>query len=234
MSESEDFQSELEDFKLDKPEDFELDKPSDEPPPPGAPESRWKVWWLDIAASLLVGVIGGYIVLRQSERREPPAPARNARRPASIDCRGSWGSTSFHRSMTPSAGARLVRRLSSHPRVVAWLATDGLLLSFAVVIEIATGTPRRGVAAPRLAAQFRTRVTKAFCISTYRATSATTVMRTPLSLDPRGTARLYATLTPRINVHTAASESPTAISARCWSGRSWSFWRCRSLKARFS
>jgi hypothetical protein len=96
---------------------------------------------------------------------------------------------------------RLVRELSSHPRVVAWLATDDLIRSFTVAVQnIADGR------VPTM--PLRTlRPTGPFTVTT----AATQLRIDPRSyarfdslagavdsIDPAGAAQLYATLKPRI------------------------------------
>lgn len=102
---------------------------------------------------------------------------------------------------TDSLVRQLVGMLSSHPRVAAWLTTDQLIRNFTVVvINIADGqTPAKHLAAVRPAGQFSP------------AEEGDTLILHPRNyqryddyadavagLDPEGTARLYATLKPRI------------------------------------
>jgi len=95
----------------------------------------------------------------------------------------------------------LVTKLSSHPKVVAWLTTDQLIRNFTVVVlNIANGrTPSRHLARIGPGEKFQVREERA-SISidprSYRRydSSADAVA----GLDAQGTARLYATLEPRI------------------------------------
>jgi hypothetical protein len=96
---------------------------------------------------------------------------------------------------------QLVSRLSTHPRVTAWLATDGLLRNFAVVVaNIAEGArPIKQLATQRPAARFAVRETAAGAFidpESYRRYDA--YADGVAGLDARGTARVYATLKPRI------------------------------------
>jgi len=96
----------------------------------------------------------------------------------------------------------LVGKLSAHPRVAAWLATDGLVRNFTVVVvNIAEGrTP-----APQLR---RLRPTGAFRVSQRGSDTVidprsydryTTLAEASASLDPAGSARLYTALKPLID-----------------------------------
>ncbi len=95
----------------------------------------------------------------------------------------------------------LVAQLSSHPTVAAWLTTDQLIRNFTVVVEnIRPGARQRRSWArcvrPEVSSFARSAAPSR---STRAATSATTRYADAVSgLDARGTARLYATLKPRI------------------------------------
>jgi len=95
----------------------------------------------------------------------------------------------------------LVRSLSSHPSVSAWLATTGLVRNFAVVVDnIATGaTPARQlrVLAPR--GPFRVLESEGVIVidtAGYRRYDA--IAAAVSGIDPVGAARVYSTLKPRI------------------------------------
>jgi hypothetical protein len=97
---------------------------------------------------------------------------------------------------------QLVSKLSSHPRVAAWLTTDGLIRNFTVVVaNISEGrSPARHLrsVAPSGPFQVASRNGAEFV-------DARTYQRYDLladaiaSLDAAGSAQLYATLKPRIN-----------------------------------
>lgn len=96
---------------------------------------------------------------------------------------------------------QLVTQLSSHPRVAAWLATDGLLRNFAVVVtNISTGaTPIKALQSQRPETPFAVRETAAGNVidpASYRRYDA--YADAVAGLDARNTARLYETLKPRI------------------------------------
>ena len=95
----------------------------------------------------------------------------------------------------------LVSKLSAHPRVAAWLATQGLLRNFAAVLaNIADGdTPVTHLMKQRPAAPFTVRETATGTFidpASYRRYDS--YADAVAGLDPRGTARLFATLKPRI------------------------------------
>jgi hypothetical protein len=95
----------------------------------------------------------------------------------------------------------LVEKLSSHPRVAAWLATRGLIRNFTtVVVNIADGrTPASHLGPIRPAGSFqviergRQLVVDPRSYERYDALADAVT-----SLDTAGSARLYATLKPRI------------------------------------
>jgi hypothetical protein len=95
----------------------------------------------------------------------------------------------------------LVKALSSHPSVAAWLATDGLIRNFTVsVANVAEGrTPSRHLSRLRPGAPFRVLERGEDALIDPRSYERYTTLATAAaSLDPAGSARLYATLKPRI------------------------------------
>lgn len=96
---------------------------------------------------------------------------------------------------------QLVSLVSTHPRVATWLATSGLLRNFAATVaNIAEGeTPIKQLARQRPDAKFTVRETAGGTFidpASYRRYDS--YADAVAGLDPRGTARLYATLKPRI------------------------------------
>lgn len=96
---------------------------------------------------------------------------------------------------------QLVSQLSSHPRVAAWLATDGLIRNFAVVVtNIANGgTPVKALRSQRPTAPFAVRETPNGTVidpASYRRYDS--YADAVAGLDARGTAQVYETLKPRI------------------------------------
>jgi hypothetical protein len=95
----------------------------------------------------------------------------------------------------------LVRALSNHPTIAAWLATDGLIRNFTVAVaNIAEGVaPAKQLSALRPSAAFLVVESggKSF-IDPRSYNRYTTLADAVASVDPAGAARLYATLKPRI------------------------------------
>lgn len=173
------------------------------------PEPRRKGWILAIVAAVLLAV-GGSGFLYFYWKRAPPAPA---------DVR-----TATEQAIAPTAPARplpeagetidlppldetdpivreLVARLSSHPTVAAWLATDQLIRNFTVVVEnISSGrTPAAHLGKVRPVGSFQVREDRGGLWIDPRSYRRYDRYADAVSgLDARGAARLYATLRPRL------------------------------------
>lgn len=97
--------------------------------------------------------------------------------------------------------ANLVRKLSSHPRVAAWLTTQGLVRNFAVVVwNIAEGkTPAKSLRPLRPVTPFRVVERNGDIYVDSRSYERyTSLAEAVASLDATGSASLYATIKPRI------------------------------------
>lgn len=95
----------------------------------------------------------------------------------------------------------LVKQITSHPRVSAWLATDGLIRNFTVTVaNIAEGmTPARHLRVLRPSSGFRVSERAGNLYIDPRGYERyDTLAAAAASIDPAGAARLYATLKPRI------------------------------------
>lgn len=100
-----------------------------------------------------------------------------------------------------SVVAGLVAKLSSHPRVAAWLATKGLIRNFTVVVtNIAEGqAPAALVPSLRPSSSFNVvQRGAATYIDPQSYERYTPLADAVASVDPAGSARLYATLKPRL------------------------------------
>src|SRR5262249_29264786 len=91
--------------------------------------------WIAIALLVVAAAIAVYIVYG---RRPAPAPAA-AVAPARAEPPGPLGKGADQVVLPPLANTdplvrELVRKLTSHPSVVAWLATNGLIRNFTVVV----------------------------------------------------------------------------------------------------
>jgi hypothetical protein len=99
---------------------------------------------------------------------------------------------------------QLVRALSSHPSVAAWLATDGLIRNFTVVVEnIAAGrTPSRQLRVLKPSQPFATvdagNGTGDVVIDPRSYNRYNDLAAAVASVNPKGAATLYSTLKPRI------------------------------------
>ena len=97
--------------------------------------------------------------------------------------------------------ADLVRKLSSHPQVAAWLTTEGLIRNFtASVLSIAEGkTPARSLQPLRPRGPFQVVARdRTIYIDSRSYERYTPLAEAVASIDAQGSASLYATLKPRI------------------------------------
>jgi hypothetical protein len=183
--------------------DLHLDKPN-EPP---LHDRRWTVWRTVLILALVAVV--GYLLwslvwpmrkgseqvqVATDQQKAAVTPERPEAVPGeNIDLPPLGESDALVR--------QLVGRLSSHPKVAAWLATDQLIRNFTVVVlNIADGrSPAQHLRAVRPTGQF---------VVQQQGTGARIDPRSYRrydeyadamgALDAQGTARLYATLKPRI------------------------------------
>lgn len=96
---------------------------------------------------------------------------------------------------------QLVRALSSHPTIVAWLTTDGLIRNFTVVVEnIAAGrTPSRHLRVLKPKGPFAVVDADGSAVIDPRSYNRyNDIAAAVSSVDPDGAAKLYSTLKPRI------------------------------------
>jgi len=96
---------------------------------------------------------------------------------------------------------QLVRTLSTHPRIAAWLATDGLIRNFVVVVEnVAHGvTPARHLGTLRPAERFAASDRDGVLFVDPRGYDRFDgIAEAAASIDAAGAANVYATLKPRI------------------------------------
>ena len=174
------------------------------PEPPLEPPRRRPIGlWLVIAA--LAIAIGAAIYFAFGRRAGPPTTAATAPAAAPQPVK-PLGGDAEPVVVPPLAESdpvvrELVRQLSSHPSVAAWLATNGLIRNFTVsVSNVADGaSPARHLGVLRPTGRFAARdrggvlVVDPRSYERYNALSAAVA-----SIDPAGAARLYATLKPRI------------------------------------
>jgi hypothetical protein len=186
-------------------DDEELLKSTPETVRPGKSSRRAGPWFLAAllvaAAGLLMYVaFGNWTIGNGTTTAGSPAPPVAARPSQPL------GGDPMSVAVPPldesdAVVGKLLETLSSHPRVLAWLATKGLIRNFTVVVSnIAEGkTPATLVPVLRPASRFNTieRGT-AVLVDPESHERYTPLAEAVASLDPAGTARLYATLKPRI------------------------------------
>jgi hypothetical protein len=180
--------------------DYELDKTPLETLSEQRRSSRWT--WI-IALVVLIGVaVGGYLLV--SRRRVPDSqPAPVAETPASPS---PLGSDRLAVDVPPLNASdvlvrELVRQLSAHPLVAAWLARDGLIRNFTVVVSnIAEGaTPVKHVTVLRPSGRFQVvERSDGLYLDPQSYERYSELASAFASLDPADAVKLYATLQPRI------------------------------------
>lgn len=180
--------------------DYELRKTPNEPPPPQRSVGFW------VLAVLLMGAaaIAAFIVFgRRPAAPAPTAEAVRAPQPAIQPLGGDAAPIELPPLDESDVLVReLVKQLSSHPSVAAWLATDDLIRSFTIgVTNVVEGkTPARQLPMLRPSSSFRVLergddlIIDPRSYERYDALAAAAA-----SMDPAGSARLYATLKPRID-----------------------------------
>lgn len=176
-----------------------------EEPPPLEPRSTNPGVWIAAILVALAAAIAAYVVY--GRRPAPPAPAATAKadEPARSSV-GPLGGDAESIAVPPlgesdSVVRDLVRRITSHPAALAWLATNGLIRNFTVVVaNVVEGTTPAGhlrVLRPAAAFGVVERDGQLFVDSrSYERYDS--VAAAAASIDPQGAARVYATLKPRI------------------------------------
>jgi len=157
--------------------------------------------WIAGVLLIAAAAVAAYIVFG---RRAPQVATAPPVRPAEVS--KPLGGTAAPITLPPldqSDGvvADLVRKLSSHPQVAAWLTTEGLIRNFTVVVlSIAEGkTPARSLRPLRPGAPFRVvERDRAIYIDARSYDRYAPLAEAVASIDAQGSASLYATLKPRI------------------------------------
>jgi hypothetical protein len=181
--------------------DYELLKSSDEPPIE-APRKRPVGMWLIVAALCIAAAVAAYVLVgrRQAPATSEEAPIAGAQPAAPL------GGTADPIAVPPldesdAVFRQLVSSISSHPTIAAWLATDGLIRGFTVaVVTIAEGkTPARDLRVLRPSAPFGVVDQDGeLTIDPRSYKRYDDLASAAASMDPEGTAKLYATIKPRI------------------------------------
>ena len=189
----------------DRPVDVDIMRAAPEEIPAESGDHPAPVLTWVIAAAFVIGVAAvAYIEFRGPGQ---PASAPTSRdRALPPDAAANLGGAAMPVVVPPLDQSdpvvrELVRQLTSHPQVAAWLATDGLVRNFTVVmVNTADGaTPARHLRALRPAAAFSVDTTANGLVldpRSYRRYDG--IASAVASVDADGAARLYGTLKPRI------------------------------------
>jgi hypothetical protein len=181
------------------PSDVDLLRTGPEDPIGMPPRSGRAALILAIGAILLGALVGGYLHLRRGPSAPPSTQAKRAAAPQTQPAAEQMALPPLDAS--DALVRELVSRLSSHPTVAAWLATDGLIMNFAVVTaRIAEGQTPAGelkAVGPVSPIRIRTSRNRTYIDpSSYRRYDR--YAEAVAALDARGAARLYETLKPRV------------------------------------
>ena len=183
--------------------DVELVRPPDflggEPPP-----TRAALWW--IAAAVLAVATAAGIYFATARRTAPPAATRADRATPNTASDRPLGYNADRIDLPPLDQTdplvrNLVKQLSSHPSVAAWLTSDRLIRNFvAVVANVAEGpTPAVHLRMLRPAVGFKVSDRGARTVIDPRSYERyDDLADAAASIDAAGAARLYATLKPRM------------------------------------
>ena len=186
----------------DDPGDLDLYKPEREAPITAPDRRRRPTILIGVAIVLALSLAGAYLYLR-TPSPEQPAVAADPASPPQRD-RGAESPESVvlpPLDETDDVVRELIRGLSSHPAVAAWMTTDGLILNFTVVtLRISNGeSPAQELRAIGPIPPFRPRTAREDLFvapSSYQRYNG--YAEAVSALDARGAARLYTTLKPRI------------------------------------
>lgn len=191
---------------MDDLPDYELQRTAGGPSPVATPRARSAGMWMAVGALIVAAAAAAYVVFGRPFRRA--APAAPAQPPAAAKAAppASLGREAEPIALPPldesdALVRTLVRALSTHPAVTAWLTTSGLIRNFTVVIaNIADGaTPARQLTVLRPSTSFRVVERDGIPYLDERSDGRYAAIADAVaSIDPAGAARLYATLKPRI------------------------------------
>ncbi len=178
---------------------YELEKTPDDQPPP----RRSTGWWALAAVLIAAAAVAAYFVF--GHRLPAPAPASERVRSAQPVDHPLGGDAAPivlpPLNETDPLVRELVKKISSHPRVAAWLATDDLIRSFTTAVtNVAEGkTPARQLPMVRPSSGFRVLERGGDLIIDPRSYERYDALAAAAaSMDADGSARLYGTLKPRI------------------------------------
>jgi hypothetical protein len=164
-----------------------------------------RIQWV-ILVAILLGAVAGALYVALTKRPAPMSASTTTASAAKNEEARSLGGSPEPIAVPPldesdAVVRRLIRTLSDHPAVAAWLMTDGLIRNFtAAVTNIADGMPpAEQLRALRPTASFRVLESGGKLYidpQTYNRYNA--IADAVGSIDPDGAAKVYATLKPRI------------------------------------
>jgi hypothetical protein len=185
--------------------DLQLEKPD---APDAAPRRRGGAR-LTVGALIVLALVtyGGYLAWLRRSADSPASTPGTPRAAAPVVTRTLPVERAADITVPPidesdSLVRELVSQLSQHPKVVAWLTTDHLIRNFAVVIQNVGGreSPAQHLRSVRPAGTFavvRDGAKTYIDPASYRRYDAHADAFA--AIDPRGAARLYATVKPRVS-----------------------------------
>ncbi|MQA28673.1 MAG: DUF3014 domain-containing protein [Luteitalea sp.] len=182
------------------PDDYELaTAPAEAEPPP--PPGRRTGLWIGAAALIAAAAVAVYIVIGGRRSEEPVATA-----PVAVEQPQALGAAPAPVLVPPLDDSdalvrELAKAISSHPMTAAWLATDGLIRNFTVVtVNVAEGkTPSGDLRVLRPQSGFSVVERGDELIIDPRSYQRYDALAAAIAAtDAAGSARLYATLKPRL------------------------------------
>lgn len=190
---------------MEDPADLDLRK-AEPPPVPPRPPNRAPLVWFTLAALVVLGTTAFFFFERNQQPDSAAAPGQSPAAAAAPANRPPLGVEVEPIELPPldrsdALVRELVAQLSSHPRIAAWLTTDGLIRNAVVVVEnISTGrSPSNFLRVLRPAGQFRVMERgEELVIDPASYERYTTIADAVQSVDVQGAARLYTTLKPRL------------------------------------
>jgi hypothetical protein len=184
--------------------DFDIIRaPGESPPPRSRSSSRLAA--VVAVALVAAAAVAAYITLR-GPGQSGSAPSSRVDRALPLEPRADLGGPTLPVTIPPldqsdAVVRELVRQLTSHPQVAAWLATDGLIRNFTVVMaNTADGaTPARHLRVLRPREPFSVITsTNGIVLDPRSYRRYDDIAAAVASIDPPGAARIYATLKPRV------------------------------------
>ena len=190
------------------PSEYELEK-TPAPAPTFRDRHSATPWLLAAVVILAAGAAIWFLVTGRQAQQTPeqkPAPTQAAAPPPTA-AQGPLCGMSNATALPPlddsdAVVGKLVRELSAHPRVTAWLATDNLIRNFTVVVEnVANGTsPAARLRPLRPSGAFRVNETRgALLVDPRNYERYRPIADAVDSVDAQAAARLCATLKPRLD-----------------------------------